>query len=53
VFAVLGGWHVPWPDGDWLELVEHPLVVLTLAESEPWVEAFNTGQGFRVIQRIS
>jgi hypothetical protein len=53
VFAVLGGWHVPWPDGDWLELVEHPLVVLTLAESEPWVEAFNMGQGFRVIQRIS
>lgn len=53
VFAVLGGWHVPWPDGDWLELVDHPLVVLTLAESEPWVEVFNMGDSFRVIQRIS
>jgi hypothetical protein len=35
VFAVLGGWPVPWPDGDWLELADLPLVVLTLAESEP------------------
>lgn len=53
VFAVQGGWHVPWPDGDWLELVNHPLVVLTLAEAEPWVEVFNMGDGFRVMQRIS
>jgi hypothetical protein len=53
VFAVLGGWHVPWPDGDWLELVNRPLVVLTLAEAEPWVEAFNMGGRFQVIQRVS
>ena len=53
VFAVLGGWNVPWPDGDWAELAELPLVVLTLAESEPWVEVFNTPDGFRVIQRVS
>ena len=53
VFAVLGGWPVPWPDGDWSELADLPLVVFTLAESEPWVEAFRVGDGFRVIQRIS
>ena len=51
--AVLGGWHVPWPDGDWLELVDHPLVVFTLAESEPWVEVFDMGESFQVIQRVS
>lgn len=53
VFAVLGGWPVPWPDGDWPELVDLPLVVFTLAESEPWVEAFRLDGGFRVIQRVS
>ena len=53
VFAVLGGWHVPWPDGDWLELVDHPLAVMTLADSEPWVEVFDMGDSFQVIQRVS
>ncbi len=53
VFAVFGGWHVPWPDGDWLELVDHPLVLMTLAESEPWVEVFDRGESFEVFQRVS
>jgi hypothetical protein len=53
VFAVLGGWHVAWLDGDWMELVDHPLVVLTVAESEPCVEVFKMGGSFRVIQRIT
>src|SRR5438552_3978219 len=21
VYAVLGGWHFPWPDGDWFDLI--------------------------------
>lgn len=29
------------------------MVVFTLAESEPWVEAFRVGDDFRVIQRVS
>lgn len=53
VFAVLGGWPVSWPDGGWPELADLPLVALTLAESEPWVEAFRVGDGYRVIQRVS
>ena len=53
VYAVLGGWHVPWPDGDWLELLDRPLLVMTLAESEPWVEVFNLSSEYRVIQRVS
>ena len=53
VFAVLGGWLTLWPDGDWPELLDLSLIVLTLAESEPWVEVFQDGDGFRVFQRIS
>jgi hypothetical protein len=51
--AVLGGWHFPWPDGDWEELREQPLLVWTLEESEPWVEVWRVPAGYRVIQRIT
>jgi hypothetical protein len=51
--AVLGGWHFPWPDDDWSELQEQPLVVWTLDESEPWVEVWGEPDGFRVMQRIT
>jgi hypothetical protein len=53
VFAVLGGWHFPWPDGDWAELLDRPLVLWTVAESEPWVEVWGWDDGFRVIQRVT
>ena len=51
--AVLGGWHFPWPDGDWEELQETPLVLWTIAESEPWVEVWNEEGEFKVMQRIT
>jgi hypothetical protein len=51
--AVLGGWHFPWPDGDWGDLQEQPLVVWTLYESEPWVEVWGRPGAFRVMQRIT
>ena len=51
--AVLGGWHFPWPDGDWEELREKPLVLWTIDESEPWVEVWKEPAGFKVIQRIT
>lgn len=53
-YAVLGGWHFPWPDGDWHELIDEQLLIFTLRESEPWVEAWHTRSGeFRVIQRVT
>lgn len=52
-FAVLGGWHFPWPDGDWEELLSRPLLAWTFAESEPWVEVWGGADGFHVIQRIT
>ncbi len=51
--AVLGGWHFPWPDDDWEELRERPLLVWTLEESEPWVEVWGDGPGFQIIPRIT
>lgn len=51
--AVLGGWHMPWPEGDWDELLNQQLVVWTFADSEPWVEVWRDGVNFRVIQRIT
>jgi len=51
--AVLGGWHFPWPDGDWAELREKPLLLWTIEDSEPWVEVWGESAGFKVIQRIT
>lgn len=48
--AVLGGWHFPWPDGDWQELLGRRLLVWTFEQSEPWVEVWDD---FEVKQRIT
>ena len=52
-FAVLGGWHFPWPDNDWEERLAEQLLVWTFEESEPWVEVWGTSSGYRVLQRIT
>ena len=51
--AVVGGWHMPWPDGDWQACAADTLVLWTLAEAEPWIEVWRTADGFRVIHRIT
>jgi hypothetical protein len=54
IYAVLGGWHFPCADDDWHDLIDEQLMVFTLRDSEPWVEAWRTRAGqFRVIQRIT
>jgi hypothetical protein len=54
IYATLGGWHLPFPDPDWQELIDEHLMVMTIRDSEPWVEAWRTTAGeFRVIQRIT
>lgn len=53
VVAVLGGWHFPWPEGDWDDLRDQPLLVWTIEDSEPWVEVWGGPGGFRVLQRIT
>jgi hypothetical protein len=54
IYAVLGGWHFPMSDDDWHNLLDEQLMVFTLRDSEPWVEAWRTRAGqFRVIRRIT
>jgi hypothetical protein len=54
VYAVLGGWHFPFAEDDWHDLIDEQLMVLTIRGSEPWVEAWRTRTGqFKVIQRIT
>ncbi|MEM7405171.1 MAG: hypothetical protein AAF458_07740 [Pseudomonadota bacterium] len=53
VAATLGGWHVPWPEGDWYDYVDTRLVLLTLSDTEPFVEVFERGGEFTVVQRIT
>ena len=51
--AVLGGWHFPWPDDDWHDLLKCELVLWTLAESEPWLEVWKTNGQYMVKNRIT
>ncbi len=52
--AALGGWHMPWPEGDWPELSDKQLLAWTFKGAEPWVEAWADNEGqFAVIQRTS
>ena len=54
IYAVLGGWHIPMTDDDWYELLDEQLIVFTIRDSEPWVEAWRTRTGqFKVVQRIT
>jgi hypothetical protein len=53
-YAVLGGWHFPCADDDWYQLMDEQLLVLTVHDSEPWVEAWRLRSGqFKVVQRIT
>jgi hypothetical protein len=51
--AVLGGWHFPWPDGDWFDLTSSQLLVWTFQDSEPWIEAWNRDGHQWVVQRVT
>ena len=54
IYAMLGGWHWTGPDNDWYDLIDENLMVLTIRDSEPWVEAWRIKSGeFKVIQRIT
>jgi hypothetical protein len=50
--AVLGGWHFPWPDGDWDERHAQQLVLWTLEDAEPWLEVWHDSTSqLRLIER--
>ncbi len=51
--VVTGGWHFPWPDGDWGDFIHSELVLWTLRDAEPWIEVFKKGDEYIVLQRGS
>lgn len=54
VYAILGGWHWPNYDDDWKALTREKLVLMTIRDCEPWVEAWLNSTGdLHVIQRIT
>ena len=53
-WAAVGGWHLPWPDGDWEERLADRLLVTTYYESEPWLEVWaNNNNELKVLGRIT
>ena len=53
VVALLGGWHFPWWNEDWLDLLPARLLVWTFRRSAPWIEAWDDRGSLRVIQRTN
>lgn len=52
-YAILGGWHLRFPDDDWHDLIDEHLMMFTLRDSEPWIEVWRTAAGIRAIQRVT
>jgi hypothetical protein len=51
--AVLGGWSLPWPDGDWEERLTQHLAIWTFRDAEPWLETWWDGKDWTVLARIT
>ncbi len=45
-FAVMGGWHIHWPDDDFYMPKEMELVVWTFRDAEPYVEVWSRRPNF-------
>jgi hypothetical protein len=54
IYAILGGWHVPWPENDAYDDEPGKLVLWTFKDSEPWLEVWQRPSGeLHVIPRIT
>jgi hypothetical protein len=51
--AVLGGWHMMWPEDDFYMPREMSLLLWTFRDAEPWLELWRRGPNFRVEERIT
>jgi len=52
-YAVMGGWHVLWPEDDFYMPPEMNLMLWTFQDSEPWVEVWERLPNFRVCFRTT
>ncbi len=51
--AVLGGWHMLWPEDHFYMPSEMRLVLWTFRDAEPWVEVWERMPNFRIELRIT
>lgn len=51
--AVLGGWHVMWPEDDWYMPPDIQLAIWTFRDSEPWIEVWRGRRNFVVFERTT
>lgn len=49
----LGGWPLTWPEESADEQLRRKLVLRTYRDSEPWVEVFQSGKGYKVLLRLT
>jgi hypothetical protein len=52
-YAVLGGWHFPWPDGDFRDRISSRLLVWTFEGGEPWLEGWDEDGALLALQRTT
>jgi hypothetical protein len=53
IVAVMGGWHMLWPDDDFYMPPEINLIVWTFRNAEPYIEVWERLPNFRVYFRIT
>jgi hypothetical protein len=54
IYAMLGGWHEPWPENDAYDDEPGRLVLWTFKDAEPWLEVWQRPSGhLEVIPRIT
>jgi hypothetical protein len=53
IAAMSGGWHMPWPDGDWHDFLNAELICWTFLNAEPWIEVFKLDGNFIVKQETA
>ena len=54
IYAMLGGWHVLWPENDAYDDEPGRLVLWTFKDSEPWLEVWQRPSGqLEVVPRIT
>src|SRR5262249_17740336 len=54
IFAMLGGWHVSWPENDAYDDEQGRLALWTFKDSEPWLEVWQRPSGqLEVVARIT
>lgn len=54
IYAMLGGWHVSWPEDDAYDAEPGRLVLWTFRDAEPWLEVWQRHSGqLAVVPRIT